>query len=33
MRGKDVVVSFDYTNDKHYYYLLEACNRNPNIDF
>ena len=33
MRGKDVVVSFDYTNDKHYYYLLEAWNRNPNIDF
>ena len=33
MRGKNVVCSFDYTNDKHYYYLLEAWNRNPTIDF
>ena len=33
MRGKNVVCSFDYENDRKYYNLLEAWNSNPNIDF
>lgn len=33
MATKKVVCSFDYEHDKHYYYLLEAWNKNPNIDF
>ena len=33
MASKHVVCSFDYTNDKNYYYLLTAWNSNPNIDF
>jgi len=30
---KHVFVSFDYENDKHYKYLLEAWDANPNFDF
>lgn len=30
---KKVFVSFDYDNDKHYKYLLEAWNANPEFDF
>lgn len=33
MATKKVCVSFDYENDRNYYNLLEAWNRNPNIDF
>lgn len=33
MASKHVVCSFDYTNDKNYYFLLTAWNSNPNIDF
>jgi len=33
MAKKKVCVSFDYDHDKYYYYLLEAWNSNPNIDF
>lgn len=33
MAYKNVVCSFDYENDRKYYNLLEAWNRNPNIDF
>lgn len=33
MSRKHVVCSFDYTNDKHYYYLLTAWNSNPYINF
>lgn len=33
MAKKHVCVSFDYENDKKYYYLLRAWNSNPNIDF
>ena len=28
-----ICVSFDYDHDKRYYYLLEAWNTNPNINF
>lgn len=31
--GKKVFVSFDYDNDRHYKYLLEAWSANPNFDF
>lgn len=30
---KKVFVSFDYENDKHYKYLLEAWDKNKNMDF
>ena len=33
MASKKVVCSFDYENDRHYYYLLTAWNDNPNIGF
>lgn len=33
MASKKVCVSFDYENDKDYYHLLEAWNKNPNIGF
>lgn len=33
MARKHVCVSFDYDNDKTYYYLLKAWNDNPNIPF
>ena len=33
MAKKHVCCSFDYENDKAYYYLLTAWNSNPNIDF
>ena len=33
MATKHVCVSFDYENDKEYYYLLEAWNQNKNINF
>ena len=33
MAKKLVCCSFDYENDKAYYYLLTAWNSNPNIDF
>ncbi len=33
MRGKNVVCSFDYENGRKYYNLLEAWNKNPDIDF
>lgn len=33
MASKKVVCSFDYENDKYYYFLLEAWNKNPNIGF
>lgn len=33
MAKKKVCVSFDYTNDKHYRYLLSAWNANTNFDF
>lgn len=33
MATKKVCVSFDYENDRKYYNLLEAWNKNPNIDF
>jgi hypothetical protein len=33
MTKKKVFVSFDYENDKHYKYLLEAWDANPNFDF
>lgn len=33
MATKKVCVSFDYENDRNYYYLIEAWNKNPNIDF
>lgn len=32
MKSK-VFVSFDYDNDKHYKYLLEAWNKNPKFEF
>ena len=32
-RKKKVFVSFDYTNDKHYKYLLDAWDKNKNMDF
>lgn len=33
MAYKNVVCSFDYENDRKYYNLLEAWNKNPNIEF
>ena len=33
MATKKVCVSFDYEYDRNYYNLLEAWNKNPNIDF
>ena len=33
MIKKKVFVSFDYDNDKHYKYLLEAWDANPDFDF
>lgn len=33
MATKKVCVSFDYENDRNYYYLLEAWNKNPNVEF
>lgn len=33
MAKKKVCCSFDYENDREYYYLLEAWNSNPSIDF
>lgn len=33
MAKKKVFVSFDFDNDKHYKYLLEAWDANPNFDF
>lgn len=33
MAKKKVFVSFDYDHDKHYKYLLEAWDANPNFDF
>ncbi len=33
MASKKIVCSFDYENDRIYYNLLEAWNKNPNIDF
>ena len=33
MAKKKVFVSFDYENDKHYKFLLEAWDANPDFDF
>lgn len=33
MAKKKVFVSFDYTNDKHYKFLLNAWDANKNMDF
>lgn len=33
MTKKRVYVAFDYTNDKHYKYLLEAWDENKNMNF
>ena len=33
MAKKKVFVSFDYDNDKHYKFLLEAWDANPEFDF
>ncbi len=33
MAKKKVCCSFDYEHDRHYYNLLEAWNKNKNIDF
>jgi Thoeris protein ThsB, TIR-like domain len=33
MRKKQVFVSFDYDNDKHYKFLLQAWDANPEFDF
>jgi len=33
MATKKVCVSFDYEYDRNYYNLLEAWNKNPNIEF
>ena len=33
MATKKVCVSFDYENDRNYYYLLEAWNKNLNVEF
>lgn len=33
MAKKKVFVSFDYDNDKHYKFLLEAWDANPDFDF
>ena len=32
-RKKKVFVSFDYTNDRYYKFLLDAWDKNKNIDF
>ena len=32
-KKNEVFVSFDYDNDKHYKYLLEAWDANPDFDF
>jgi len=33
MAKKKIFVSFDYDNDKHYKYLLQAWDANPDFDF
>lgn len=33
MAKKKVIVSFDFENDKSYYYLLKAWDSNPNFNF
>ena len=33
MAKKKVYVCFDYDRDKHYKYLMEAWNANPNFEF
>ncbi len=33
MAKKEVFVSFDYDNDKHYKFLLEGWDANPNFEF
>lgn len=33
MAKREVFVSFDWDNDKHYKYLLEAWDANPDFDF
>lgn len=33
MASKKVFVSFDWDNDRHYKYLLEAWHANPEFDF
>ena len=33
MAKKKVFVSFDWDNDKHYKYLLQAWDANPDFDF
>lgn len=33
MAKKNIYVSFDYENDKHYKFMLEAWDANPNFDF
>ncbi len=33
MAKKNVFVSFDYENDKHYKFLLESWDANPNFEF
>lgn len=33
MAKKKVFISFDYENDKHYKFLLEAWDKNPQFDF
>lgn len=33
MAKKNVCCSFDYEHDRYYYNLLEAWNKNDNIDF
>ena len=33
MSKKKVFVSFDYENDREYYYMLKAWNANPKFDF
>lgn len=33
MAKKKVFISFDYENDKHYYYLMKAWDANSNFEF
>ncbi|CEO35445.1 Uncharacterised protein [[Clostridium] sordellii] len=33
MANKKIFVSFEYENDKHYKFLLQAWDKNPNFDF
>lgn len=33
MSKKKVFVSFDYENDRMYYYLMKAWDANPEFDF